>query len=313
MSKDIERILLKVLSGVTALPSPGPLTCLPVGGGSINNTYQVLTNFNNRWFCKFNDSRDFPDLFAKENNGLSLLRDQQLIRIPSTVACSQIDDTQVLILEWIDQGPRTTRFWHSFGESLARLHRITPPHFGDKHILQPQPNANHITYPHFGLDHDNYMGALPQDNTPSPDWVDFFIHRRLEPQIKLATQHGLLDAKTHRQFHRLYQALPDIFPPEPPALLHGDLWSGNFLCDTNEQPVLIDPAVYYGHRSIDLAMTTLFGGFDPAFYDAYHHHYPLPPNHPQQWEVANLYPLLIHLNLFGSQYRRNILHTIQQF
>jgi protein-ribulosamine 3-kinase len=293
MSKDIERILLKVLSGVTALPSPGPLTCLPVGGGSINNTYQVLMNFNNRWFCKFNDIRHFPDLFAKENHGLSLLRQQQLFRIPATVACAQVDDTQTLILEWIDQGPRTTRFWHSFGESLARLHQITQPLFG--------------------LDQDNYMGALPQDNTPSPNWIDFFIHRRLEPQVKLATQHGLLDNKAHLQFQRLYKALPDIFPPEPPALLHGDLWSGNFLCDTNEQPVLIDPAVYFGHRSIDLAMTTLFGGFAPAFYEAYAYHYPLPSNHRQQWEVANLYPLLIHLNLFGQSYLRNILHTIQHF
>lgn len=256
MSKDIERILLKVLSGVTALPSPGPLTFRPIGGGSIYNTYQILTIFNNRWFCKFNDNRHFPDLFAKENSGLTLLRHQQLFRIPATVACSEVDDTQVLILEWIDQGPQTRRFWHSFGENLARLHRITQPLFG--------------------LDHDNYMGAHPQDNTPSPNWVDFFIHRRLEPQIRLATKHGLLNDAAHRQFQRLCKALPGIFSPEPPALLHGDLWSGNFLCDANEQPVLIDPAVSFGHRSVDLAMTTLFGGFDPAVYEAYAYHYPLP-------------------------------------
>ena len=95
--------------------------------------------------------------------------------------------------------------------------------------------------------------------------------------------------------------------------MHGDLWSGNFLCDTAGQPVLIDPAVYFGHRHMDLALTTLFGGFEPAFYEAYNDIYPFPKNYLQQWEIANLYPLLIHLNLFGLSYKGNILHTIRRF
>jgi fructosamine-3-kinase len=157
------------------------------------------------------------------------------------------------------------------------------------------------------------MGALVQDNTPSPTWVEFFRERRLEPQVRSAIDAGLIDRSTLGHFQRLYTRLPDFFPVEPPSLVHGDLWSGNFLCDTAGQPVLIDPAVYFGHRHMDLAMTTLFGGFEPAFYEAYHYHYPLPPHCHRQWEIANLYPLLIHLNLFGSGYKGNILHTIQRF
>jgi len=107
--------------------------------------------------------------------------------------------------------------------------------------------------------------------------------------------------------------LSNIFATEPPALLHGDLWSGNYLCSATGQPVLIDPAVYYGHRNMDMAMTTLFGGFDALFYESYHYHFPLPANYRQQWEVCNLYPLLIHLNLFGKSYLANILNTIRQY
>ena len=111
----------------------------------------------------------------------------------------------------------------------------------------------------------------------------------------------------------LYRQLPNIFAPESPALQHGDLWSGNFLCDDQSMPVLIDPAIYFGHRSIDLGMTTLFGGFERAFYESYHNSYPLAHNHKEQWEVCNLYPLLIHLNLFGKSYLGDIFRTIQRY
>ena len=157
------------------------------------------------------------------------------------------------------------------------------------------------------------MGALPQSNHPSPDWIDFFINQRLEPQVSLAIDKKLLQLRDRKQFEKLYNELPGIFPTGNLCLLHGDLWSGNFLCDHSGIPVLIDPAVYYGHPAIDLAMTTLFGGFDTLFYESYHHHYPLPPNHRQQWEVCNLYPLLVHLNLFGKSYLADILHAIRRY
>lgn len=289
---DIDHILQKVFSNVPGIP-PGPYTIRPISGGSINGAFQIATDSNNRWFAKFNDAHHFPHLFVTESRGLSLLQQTGIFHTPNTIACTQIGNTQVLILDWIDEGPQTPAFWHNFGESLARLHQTTSPFFG--------------------LEENNYMGALPQDNTPSSEWVEFFMQNRLIPQIQLAANKGLLDKTFLKHFERLYNFLPEIFPPEPPSLLHGDLWSGNFLCNANSAPVLIDPAVYYGHRSIDLGMTTLFGGFDPVFYDAYHHHYPLPANHRLQWQISNLYPLLIHLNLFGRSYLSNIFHTIQHF
>ena len=312
MPADISNLLLRALSGLSHPPA-GPLIIRPVGGGSINDSFEVLTKDHKSWFCKINDPAKYPGLFAAEARGLDLLAHQRVFRIPLTIGCTVLDERQVLVLEWIPQGAPDTRFWRLFGEQLAALHRVTPPvaspgiaPFFGLNPAQPTP-------PTFGLDHDNYMGALPQDNTPADSWPDFFIHRRLEPQIRLASENGLLPDAARTRFQRLYRHLPEIFPPEPPALLHGDLWSGNFLCDDQGRPVLIDPAVYYGHRSVDLAMTTLFGGFEPVFYEAYAAHYPLPANYRQQWTIANLYPLLIHLNLFGRSYLPNILHTIQSF
>ncbi|MBS1564430.1 MAG: fructosamine kinase family protein, partial [Bacteroidetes bacterium] len=136
--------------------------------------------------------------------------------------------------------------------------------------------------------------------------TDFFIRERLMPQVEEARNRGLLTSAHVQQFEVLYQQIPDLFPPLPPALLHGDLWSGNFLCDMRRQPVLIDPAVYYGHPAADLAMTTLFGGFDPAFYEAYFYYSPQPAHYLLQWDTCNLYPLLVHLNLFGKGYLAEI-------
>jgi fructosamine-3-kinase len=293
MSLGISSLLAEVLARSAGVEITSPLQIRAIGGGSINTTYHITTSRYRQWFCKINDARRFPDLFVLERQGLALLEATAAIRVPKVIACEDIDRDQVLILEWIDEGLRSDDFWKTFGRQLAGLH---------------QQSANT-----FGLDHDNYMGALPQSNQPSPDWVDFFIHRRLEPQIALAANKGLLNNHAIRHFQNLYKFLGDIFPAEPPSLLHGDLWSGNFLCDADSVPVLIDPAVYYGHRSMDLAMTTLFGGFQRPFYEAYAYHHPFPSNYREQWDICNLYPLLIHLNLFGQPYLGNILHTIQRF
>jgi len=293
MSLGISSTLTEVFARSAGVDNTSSFRVRAIGGGSINATYHVTTSRDRQWFCKINDARRFPDLFVLERQGLALLEATGAIRVPRVIACENVDQDQVLVLEWIGEGLRSNDFWQRFGEQLAALH--------------------HITATSFGLDHHNYMGALPQSNTPAPDWVDFFIRQRLQPQIDLAISKGLLGHRDDQQFQRLYKALGNIFPNEPPALLHGDLWSGNFLCDEDSRPVLIDPAVYYGHRSMDLAMTTLFGGFERPFYEAYAHHYPFPADHREQWDICNLYPLLIHLNLFGKSYLRNILHTIQRF
>ncbi|WP_205513305.1 fructosamine kinase family protein [Longitalea arenae] len=264
----------------------------PLGGGSINHTYRINSP-GKKFLCKINKFSSFPGMFEAEQAGLELLASQQVIRIPQVIATGRTGDNQVLLLEWIEQGLRTEAFWTAFGEQLAALH----------HVQQKQ----------FGLPTDNYMGALPQCNEPAASWVDFFIQKRLQPQVKLAVDHHLLEPALASRFEKLYQQLPAIFPAEPASLLHGDLWSGNFLCDEQQRPVLIDPAVYYGHRSMDLAMTTLFGGFDRLFYESYQYHFSLPANYLQQWEVCNLYPLLIHLNLFGKSYLADIVNTIRRY
>jgi protein-ribulosamine 3-kinase len=264
-----------------------------IGGGSINHTYRISINNSREFFLKTNKADRFPGLFAKEQEGLSFLAKQDCIRIPEVISCSVTDDEQLLLLEWVEPGPRTASFWKKFGEQLSSLHSKT----------QEQ----------FGFSHDNYMGSLPQENPLTPDWSSFFINHRLLPQIQLASRNNSLTPKHIDLFEALFKKLDTIFNTEPPSLLHGDLWSGNFICNRYAAPVLIDPAVYYGHRSIDLGMTTLFGGFDKDFYDAYHYYFPLPANYEEQWDVCNLYPLLIHLNLFGNSYLESIVSVLMKF
>ena len=343
MPLEIKRFLQDHLVGVPGLPPVAELWLRQVGGGSINTAYQLYTRYNDpamelvpkysitsrsandepsagglsrlaKWFAKFNITAGFPDLFLSEAKGLTVLRRQGVIRVPETLAHIEADGHQLLILEWIDEGHRTRGFWGLFGEQLAALHRQTAPGFGlAASTAGLAVSTTGLAASSAGLAENNYIGALPQDNTPATDWVEFFIHRRLEPQVRLAADRGLLDKVAIQRLQNLYRRLADHFPAEPPALLHGDLWSGNFLCDSEGRPVLIDPAIYYGHRYMDLAMTTLFGGFEKPFYEAYHYHYPVPPDYHRAWDIANLYPLLIHLNLFGPSYLSQILHTIRSY
>lgn len=264
-----------------------------IGGGSINHTYRLLVNQKFPFFLKTNKAAEFPGLFEKEKQALEFLASKKIICVPSVRYYGTWEDDQLLILEWIEQGLRTESFWVRFGEELANLHQCTDSHFG--------------------FAYDNYMGALPQKNQPADSWVEFFIQQRLTPQIQMALNNNLISKQEADAFESLYKKLDTIFNIENPSLLHGDLWSGNFMCNERSEPVLIDPAVYYGHRSVDLAMTTLFGGFDKAFYFSYAHHYPFPPNYQEQWDICNLYPLLIHLNLFGQSYLHDIRAILQKY
>ena len=263
-----------------------------VGGGCINQCFKIVTP-GRYFFCKINSASKFPQLFEKEKNGLELIAKQSIIKAPGVVDYSIAADKQILILEWIEEGERTIEFWKMFGEELAALHRVTNEYFG--------------------LYEDNFMGSVPQSNKQQTHWVDFFREQRLQPLLKLCVDRHLLNSKHLQQFESLFKQLPMVFDEEKPSLVHGDLWSGNFMCSKEKEAVLIDPAVYFGHRSVDLAMTTLFGGFDRNFYEAYRHHFPLPDNYRQQWEVSNLYPLLIHLYLFGRSYLTEIEETLKKY
>lgn len=289
MSGPANKILIPLLS--KHLPSK-PISLHPIGGGSINDCYRVNLS-NETLFCKTNSASAFPGLFQKEVAGLALVAKQGIIKTPSVIDCFEEGDTQVLLLEWTEPGERTETFWKAFGEQLAALHQT----------------ANES----FGLNEDNYMGSVPQSNRAHHTWTAFFVQERIAPMTQLCFDKMLLSKSHLHQFQNLQSKLDSVFETEKPSLLHGDLWSGNFLCNKAGRPVLIDPAAHFGHRSVDLAMTTLFGGFRPSFYEAYHHHLPFPKNAEEQWAVCNLYPLLIHLYLFGASYLPPIERTLQRF
>jgi len=260
----------------------------PVGGGCISKSVLAETE-KGTFFVKW-DSNDRRDMIEAEVHGLMLLGEAGEIRVPEVYAWGEESGSAYLVTEAIE-GER--RGDEQLGRELAALH---------SHSAEQ-----------FGLEWDNFIGSLPQSNTPHESWSEFFINERLRPQVKQARDEGSLSAEDERTFERLYERLEHFFPEEAPALLHGDLWAGNVLGDEEGNPVLIDPAVYYGHREIELAFTNLFGGFSEAFYRAYTEEFPLADGFEERIPVYNLYPLLVHLNLFGRTYYPSLQRTLERY
>ncbi len=263
-----------------------------VGGGCINDAQRVHTD-SGVFFVKSNSAGRHPGMFDAEARGLTLLRSAGALAVPAVIGTGETEDTAWIVLEWIETGRRAKDFFMAFGSGLAALHAHTQPRFG--------------------LDHDNYIGSLPQPNRQDDDGVAFFIDRRLAPQLDTALHAGRIDTRAGSLFEKLFARLPDLLPRESPALLHGDLWSGNFMTGPDGRAVLIDPAVYYGLREADLAMTLLFGGFDAAFYAAYHAVHPLAPGWRDRMDAYNLYPLLVHVNLFGGGYAGQVMQILRRY
>jgi fructosamine-3-kinase len=263
-----------------------------VGGGCINEAFSLKTNFG-KYFIKFNSSTTFPGMFDKEAAGLKILSDTKTIDIPEVTGTNRTTKYSYLLLQFIENGIPSGNFWSDFGSKLADLHRNTSEFFG--------------------LDHDNYIGSLAQSNKKHPDFYSFFVSERIEPQLKEARNKGAFNHRDTRCFDSLFKSLHNIIPSEKPALIHGDLWSGNFMVNKDGSPCLIDPAVYYGHREADIAMTQLFGGFQPEFYHAYNQSWPMEKEWQKRTDIFNLYPLLVHVNLFGGGYAAQVLQIIRQF
>ena len=262
------------------------------GGGCINPGGKLITTAGT-FFLKWNSAKKFPGMFQSEAKGLSLLRNGQSLAIPEVIGVNEDSENQFILLEFIEQGRQHKSYWKELGSGLATMHKVTNDFFG--------------------LDHNNYIGSLRQLNYSNESWIDFFITQRLNVQLKLAMNSGLMAAQMMKSFESLFLKLPTLLPLEKPALLHGDLWSGNIITTHNGQPCLIDPAVYYGCREVDVAMTKLFGSFPAEFYDSYVEAYPLSPGYDDRFELYNLYPLLVHLNLFGAQYRSPISGILSRF
>lgn len=262
-----------------------------MSGGCINNTLKLETG-EGPFFIKWNNDSD-NDMFEKEVMGLQLLENQKILNLPHVLGTGIADGKNFLLLSFIQKAPPAKEFWKSFGQSLAGLHRVSSPKFG--------------------LTHNNYIGRLPQNNEQLDNWIDFFIEKRLEVQLGLAIYNRLVDKDFAKRFRMIYAQLPGLIPEEPPSLLHGDLWSGNFMSGNDGLPFLYDPAVYYGHREIELAFTRLFGGFDKSFYENYHEVFPLEHGFEQRIDIYNLYPLLVHVNLFGTSYLSGINQTLRKY
>jgi protein-ribulosamine 3-kinase len=195
-----------------------------VGGGSINEAFRIECAAE-KFFCKINSVEEFPGMFEKEKNGLAFLRTTSTVRVPEVICCDEYESKQILILEWIEQGLKTSRFWKTFGEQLAALHLSSDadPQATTDGISSSDVNEHHG----FGFHEDNYMGALPQLNTFHNDWIKFFIECRLQPQLEVAEKNALLSKREIDAFHKLYERFGLIFPKERACSLHGDLWSGN--------------------------------------------------------------------------------------
>lgn len=243
-------------------------------GGDINQVYLGIGT-KRKFVFKINDANRFPALFLKESNGLDILRQSQSFIIPEVIAQGTLDNIAYLILAFLPPEPILS--WELFGKQLAKLH-------------QHKSNT-------FGLEEWNYIGSLKQYNNPEPNAATFFIQQRLAPQFELAAQKSF----SFKNVERLYQVAEAIIPDEAPSLIHGDLWSGNYL-HTEDGFALIDPAVSYGTREMDLAMMQLFGGFPDLVFRVYQECYPTTSDLENRIPLYQLYYILVHVNLFGRSY-----------
>jgi fructosamine-3-kinase len=271
-----------------------------LGGGCIAHATRLDTA-RGPLFLKWS-RRSAAAAFPAEAEGLRALREasgeacNERLHIPEALLTvgAVPPEPGILILEWVEPGVPDASFWEAFGTGLAELHRVTGAGYGFRR--------------------DNFIGRLPQWNTWYASWPDFFGAMRIEPQVRMARDGGRWDDRWTAPLERLMRALDELLPARPEAsILHGDLWSGNFLVAQEDRAALIDPAVYYGHRETDLAMTELFGGFDDRFYSAYRNAWPLEAGYELRRQVYNLYHLINHLNHEGAAYARSVDRILTAF
>jgi len=235
-----------------------------------------------------------PERFAAEADGLAALAGPGVIRTPRVVGvASAPGGGALLVLEAIRAVEPTPAMWRTLGEQLAALHRTRADAFG---------------YPR-----DNFLGTQPQPNGPLADWPTFLAERRLRPTLRRCVGSGRLGADDARAVERLIDRLPSLVGPyEPPALVHGDLWIGNVLFDA-AGPVLIDPAVYHGHREVELAFAELFAGFGPGFFDAYRAAYPIDAGYAERRALWQVHPLLVHVAHYGAEYLGRLREAVGRY
>ena len=266
-----------------------------VSGGCIADSRVLQLRSGQRVFAKQARPGQPAAMLTAEAAGLQALRATGTVRVPRVLAASP----QVLLLEYIPTGRARPGSYFALGQAVARLHQV------------PQPA--------FGFPTDNFLGSSPQSNQArgraQQDWAVFYRDHRLRFQLTLAQQAGWGKGELSERMTQLLERLPELLSgsEEPPALLHGDLWSGNHLFDQEGAGWVIDPAASHGHREADLAMTTLFGGFPPEFYQGYDAVFPRVRGWEHREPLYHLYHLLNHLNLFGGSYLSSVLAILRRF
>ncbi|MEL0457148.1 fructosamine kinase family protein [Flavobacteriaceae bacterium SZ-1-7] len=264
----------------------------PVHGGDISTAYKIETE-KNSYFIKTNKSSNALHMFQIEANGLNTIGNTNTIKTPKVLGCNRFENTAFLLMEFINSKSPSSKDFENLGSQLAKLHQC--------------PAEN------FGLNQDNFIGSLPQSNKQHKSWVDFYTEERLLPQIELAKQKGLLSNAECHSGQSIQIQLQHLFQNIKPALLHGDLWSGNYLISKDGTPYLIDPAVYYGHHEVDIAMSKLFGGFGIRFYETYQDYFQPDENTSARIEIYQLYYLLVNLNLFGRSYHGSVVNIFRKY
>ena len=266
-----------------------------VSGGDINEASALILDDGTTLFMKSNSVRSY-DNFSAEAKGLAAIWKTGTVHVPEVMGIgTDPEGIAFLLLEYIESENPSGKYWEELGRSLARMHR-TLPEGGSA----------------FGWEQDNYIGARRQFNTRRVSWVQFFRDCRLAPQFRDADQY--FDRDDRRRTEYLLGHLDDfLVEPEHPALVHGDLWSGNVMPGKGCSAWLIDPAVYYGHPEVDLAMSELFGGFARGFYHAYEEENPLEAGYKDRRDLYNLYQLLNHLNMFGASYLSSVRRILKKY
>lgn len=274
----------------------------PVGGGSINQTYGITggdRTYEVKYFVKLNEAGHLP-MFEAEALGLAEIERSQTIRVPKPLCWGQTHSGQAystqahaayLVMEWIDLDRGSRESWAAMGRQLAAMHRT----FSDQG---------------YGWSQNNTIGATPQLNPWTATWSTFFLEHRLGYQFRLARRRGGHFPKQDALLVAAAALLTEHFTA--PSLVHGDLWSGNAAITQQGEPIILDPAVYYGDREVDVAMTELFGGFPSDFYCAYENAFPLEAGYPKRKVLYNLYHVINHFNLFGGSYEAQANQMIEQ-
>jgi fructosamine-3-kinase len=267
----------------------------PIAGGDLNDAYATeLEDDGARVFVK-TAADAAPGAYTREAEGLRWLDDAAAMPVARVLACADDEPgPRFLALEWIERGQRNADTDALLGRGLAALHSAGAPCFGGEHDL--------------------VLGPLTLPNAPHDDWPRFYATCRLEPLARLAADRGALPDRGPAVLDRLVARLDDLSgPAEPPARLHGDLWSGNVLTASDGRPWLIDPAAYGGHREVDLAMLSLFGSPGPAFLPAYEEVAPLADGHEDRVALWQVMPLLAHAALFGGGYGSSAVAAMRRY